>query len=125
DYAQKLGVSVTFTGKLTKTEWIDLSKNYTVFLNTTNFDNTPVSVIEAMALGLPIVSTNVGGLPYLIENKKEGLLVNPNDAEAFVEAIIQFKDNEDFCQSTIKNARLKAETFNWEPIKQKWLTTLK
>ncbi|RAJ17006.1 glycosyltransferase family 4 protein [Olleya aquimaris] len=124
-YAGQLGVDVTFTGKLTKAEWIALSAHYSVFINTTNYDNTPVSVIEAMALGLPIVSTNVGGLPYLIEHEKEGVLVNPNHPEAFVEAIKRYKNDSAFRASVIKDARLKAESFDWENIKQQWLTTLK
>ena len=68
---------MNFTGKLSKQEWRDLSKDYNVFINTTNFDNTPVSVIEAMALGIPVVSTNVGGLPFLITDKVDGVLVEP------------------------------------------------
>ena len=55
---------ITITGILRKAEWIELSKDYDVFINTTNVDNMPVSVIEAMALGMPIVSTNVGGIPF-------------------------------------------------------------
>ena len=66
--AQELNLPITFPGILKKEEWIDLSKDYDIFINTTNFDNMPVSVMEAMALGLPVVSTNVGGLPYLIED---------------------------------------------------------
>ena len=67
--AQELNLPITFPGILKKEEWIDLSKDYDIFINTTNFDNMPVSVMEAMALGLPVVSTNVGGLPYLIEDR--------------------------------------------------------
>src|SRR5690606_41946312 len=63
--ATNFGVSVTITGELPKKDWIALAKDYNIFINTTNYDNMPVSVIEAMALGLPVVSTNVGGLPYL------------------------------------------------------------
>ncbi len=48
-----------------------------IFLNTTNVDNTPVSVIEAQAAGLCVVSTNVGGIPFLLENGKDALLVPP------------------------------------------------
>ena len=60
--AKKENLPVTFTGMLTKEAWISLSEAHDIFINTTNFDNTPVSVMEAMALGLPVVSTNVGGL---------------------------------------------------------------
>ena len=54
-------LDVTFTGKLSMAEWTKLSESHHIFLNTSNFDNMPVSIIEAMLLGLPVVSTNVGG----------------------------------------------------------------
>ena len=81
--AQKLGIEehIVFMGKMEKEEWIALSKGYDIFINTTNADNTPVSVMEAMALGLPVVSTNVGGIPYLIEDGLDGLLVEPKNAD--------------------------------------------
>ncbi len=123
-YAKQLGLDVSFTGKLTKQAWIALSKHYNVFINTTNFDNTPVSIIEAMALGLPIVSTDVGGLPFLIENNLNGQLVQPDDIESFVDAILNYKANPDKTQAIIHLARHKAEQFDWNTIKQKWISTL-
>ena len=124
-YAKQLAVDVSFTGKLTKTEWIAKSEHYNIFINTTNFDNTPVSVIEAMALGLPVVSTNVGGLPFLIEDTINGILVAPDDIDAFVTAILQYKNNPEFVQSVVKQARETVEAFDWEVVKQQWLLTLK
>ncbi|MDZ7648841.1 MAG: glycosyltransferase family 4 protein [Cytophagales bacterium] len=82
--------AVTFTGILSKEEWPIRSVDYDIFINTTNFDNMPISVIEAMALGLAIVSTNVGGLPYLIEDEKDGLLVNAGSSKDFSESIQKF-----------------------------------
>lgn len=81
-----LGVedAVEFTGKLSKKELIKRSKECNVFINTTNADNTPVSVIEAMAVGIPIVSTNVGGIPYIIRDGENGLLVEAGDTEGMV-----------------------------------------
>ena len=122
--ATKLNLPITFTGMLLKEEWIALSKGYDIFINTTNFDNMPVSVMEAMALGLPVISTNVGGLPYLIENEVDGILVNPNNPKAFVKAI------EDLCVKPIKvleiteNARTKIEGFDWENVKHNWIKLL-
>ena len=61
-YAKSKGVinNLVITGRLDRADWIRCSEEYDFFINTTNVDNTPVSVIEAMALGLIIVSTNPG-----------------------------------------------------------------
>lgn len=124
-YAKAKKLDVTFTGGLTKSEWIKLSKDYNVFINTTNFDNMPVSVIEAMALGLPVISTNVGGLPFLIHHQKDGLLVPPNQVDGFVNAIQQLKDDSILLSSITKQARVKAESYDWSTIQQLWLSVLK
>jgi glycosyltransferase involved in cell wall biosynthesis len=113
-------LDVVFTNKLPKKKWIELSKKSNVFINTTNFDNTPISVIEAMALGLPVVSTNVGGLPHLISDNEDGLLVSPNDIEAMVKAVIRLKSNINLKNSIVLNARKKAEHFDWKQVKLKW-----
>ena len=118
------GLNIQFTGKLSKTEWIKLSKTYDIFINTTNIDNTPVSLIEAMALGLPVVSTNVGGIPYLISDKKNGLLVEANDVESMAEAVkVLLKDHE-IAESLSVAGRLKSEVFTWKKVKLKWLDLL-
>ena len=118
--ATEKNLPITFTGKLSKEEWIHLSKEYDLFINTTNFDNTPVSVIEAMALGLPVISTNVGGMPYLIAHNKTGILVPPNNVDVFVKAIIQLLSNPEKTESLSENAREAMEQFDWEFIKEKW-----
>ncbi len=122
--AKAFNVEVKFTGKLTKPEWTALAKDYNVFINTTNFDNTPVSVMEAMALGLPIVSTNVGGMPYLIDHGVDGLLVPPNDVDAMVNAIIQLFDNVTKREQLITNARKKVENFDWGVVRCQWREVL-
>ncbi|MBP9192953.1 MAG: glycosyltransferase family 4 protein, partial [Ignavibacteria bacterium] len=120
--ATELGIndSLKFTGKLSKEEWLKLSEEYDIFINTTNFDNHPVSVIEAMALGLPVVSTNVGGLPFLIENNKDGILVNPGNKEEFVISIEKLISDNKLATDLAVNARKKVEEFDWEVVKLKW-----
>lgn len=124
-YADKLGVEVSFTGKLSKKEWIKLSEDYNIFINTTNLDNMPVSVIEAMALGLPIVSTNVGGLPFLIKHDKTGLLVEPNSVVSFVESIKRIIDSPSHTNKIIKDARTHVEQLDWGVVKKQWINVLK
>ncbi len=122
--ANTLNLNVRFTGKLSKEEWIKLAADYNIFINTTYFDNMPVSVIEAMALGLPIISTNVGGMPFLITDKKDGILVPSNSVEDFVEAIIHvFKDTHS-THNMVYNARKKAQMYDWEVVKEHWLKLL-
>lgn len=116
----KVEDSIMFTGLLSKRDWIAKSADFDIFINTTNFDNMPISVIEAMALGLPIVSTNVGGLPYLIDNGKEGLLVEPDSVNNFVSAIKIILTDNKLAIDLSKNARLKAESFDWENIAPHW-----
>jgi glycosyltransferase involved in cell wall biosynthesis len=116
---------VFFSGKLSQQEWISLSKSHNIFINTSNFDNMPVSVIEAMALGLPIISTNIGGIPYLLKDQEEAILVQVADSEAMYQAVVNLFSNPDFRKILIENARNKAEKFDWEVVKHQWFQILK
>jgi len=122
EFAKELGLeeSVTFTGGLSKEEWIDLSKDFDIFINPTNFDNLPVSIVEAMALGFVIVSTNVGGLPYLIDNEKDGLLVDKNDHIAMANKILRALKEPELCKKLSLNARDKAKGYAWSEVKKLW-----
>jgi L-malate glycosyltransferase len=119
-YAEKNNLSVKFTGKLKKKEWAKLSENYDFFLNTTNIDNTPISVIEAMALGMVVVSTDVGGMHYLIEHEKDGILLNPRDEISMANAIDKLLQHPAEAFQLTQNARIKVEGFDWEKVKEKW-----
>lgn len=124
-FANDLNIEVTFTGKLEKEEWINLSSNFNVFINTTHFDNTPVSVIEAMALGLSIVSTNVGGIPYLLEHNINALLVEDNNVIAMTEAIRRLINDKELKRTMRANSRKLVEEFDWQKIKLQWFALLK
>ncbi len=123
-FAKAEQLPVTFTGKLSKQEWINIAQRHDLFLNTTDFDNMPVSLIEAMALGIPIISTNVGGIPYLIEHEQEGLLVNSNASSEMLNGIKSLIENPGLVSVLSQQGRKKAETFNWEIVKSKWKKTL-
>lgn len=121
-YAAEMGVEnlVSFPGRLSKAEWIEYSKGYNIFINTTNVDNTPVSVIEAMALGFPVISTNVGGVPYLVTDKLNGILVDNNSEQGFVNAIVSLMADPELTTALSISARQKAENLDWAIIKKEW-----
>lgn len=109
---------IIFKGKLSKEDWIVLSADYDVFLSTTNIDNTPVSVMEAMALGMVVVSTNAGGVPYLIEDAENGYLYNVGDLEGLINTMrsVLQQDNGELSL----NARKKSENWDWSRVKNQW-----
>ncbi|UKM65600.1 glycosyltransferase family 4 protein [Flavobacteriaceae bacterium GSB9] len=113
-----LKTSVEFTGVLPKPAWHKKSEAFDVFINTSNVDNMPVSIIEAMALGLPVVTTNVGGIPYLVEDKITGLLVNPIDVSDMVNSIKNLIENGS--GEMTQNARKQVESYQWEVVKLQW-----
>jgi len=91
-----------------------------VFLNTTNVDNTPVSVVEAMACGLCVVSTNVGGMPHLVRHRHNGLLVNPRSCAEMEGAVREILTDDDLASALSKNGRRTAEGMDWSVILPEW-----
>jgi glycosyltransferase involved in cell wall biosynthesis len=121
--AKQLGMqeSIEFTGGLSKKEWIKKSENFDIFINTTTIDNTPVSVLEAMALGLPIVSTNVGGIPYLLKSGEQALLIENKNATEMMQAILKLIQNPELVEYITKNAKNRVAEFDTVVVQQKWL----
>jgi glycosyltransferase involved in cell wall biosynthesis len=115
---------VSFPGKVPKQEVPGWLQKGDIFLNTTNVDNTPVSVIEAMALGLCPVSTEVGGIPYLLEHETDALLVQPNDPDAMAAAVRRLLTEPGLARRLSENARKKAAQFDWRIIMPQWESLL-
>jgi glycosyltransferase involved in cell wall biosynthesis len=123
-YAKAKNLNIDFTGKLSKTAWIALGESHDIFISTTDFDNTPISVIEAMALGLPVISTDVGGMPFLIENNVDGLLTPAKDVIQFAKRVVSLIEDPSLVQKVSKNGRTKAESFDWNQVKTLWKDVL-
>jgi glycosyltransferase involved in cell wall biosynthesis len=119
---QKL--DVIFTGRKTKREWAALSTGYDIFLNTARIDNTPFSIIEALSLGMAVVSTSVGGIPYLLKDRQTALLVNDDDADAMAAAIFELIENESLRENILVQSRNLAVQSDWLNVRQKWLEIL-
>ncbi len=120
DLAKNYGLEIEFTGRLSKEKWRARSKEFDVFINTTHFDNVPISVLEAMALGLPVVSTDVGGLTYMLDDGKTALLVNDGDVKAMSEKIINLIEQPELSRTLSINARKEVEKYSWGAVKLEW-----
>jgi glycosyltransferase involved in cell wall biosynthesis len=103
--------------KETIPEWLDRAD---VFLNTTTIDNTPVSVIEAMASGLCIVSTDVGGIPYLLRDGENAILVSQGDPETMAGAIRRILRDPQLAAALSQSARAASLASDWARVREAW-----
>jgi glycosyltransferase involved in cell wall biosynthesis len=122
EIASSLGVAdrISFPGGVLKRDVPAQLNRGDIFLNTTDVDNTPVSVLEAMASGLCVVSTNVGGVPRLLEHERDALLVPPGDAEAMAAAVRRLLHDPALAARLSREGRRKAEQFDWSLVMPQW-----
>jgi glycosyltransferase involved in cell wall biosynthesis len=122
DEAERLGIAdrVRILGPVPKADVPGRLSEGDVFLNTTTVDNTPVSVVEAMACGLCVVSTNVGGIPHLLDDGRDALLVPPQDEPAMAGAVRQVLTSPRFAERLSRAGREKAEGLSWERVLPRW-----
>lgn len=113
---------ITITGGIPKAQIPERLDRADIFINTTNIDNTPVSVMESMACGLCVVSTDVGGMPHLVDHNESALLVPPRDPKAMADAIRRVLKEEGLASRLSGNANAFAEQFDWPAILPKWVS---
>jgi glycosyltransferase involved in cell wall biosynthesis len=111
---------IHFPGAVPKAELPRWLLQADIFLNTTQVDNTPVSVLEALASGLCIVSTNVGGLPYLLRHEQDALLAPPNDAAALAAAVRRVLTEDGLAGQLSQTARHQASQWDWQAVLPRW-----
>ena len=117
---REVGDRLRIVGGVAKRQVPEVLQQGDIFLNTTNTDNTPVSVLEAMACGLCVVSTDVGGIPYLLDDGADSLLCPPNDAKKMADAVARLLRDADLARRISTAGRRKAEQFDRPAILSQW-----
>ena len=116
--AQELGIadSVDFSGPLLGQSLVDAYARATavVLASTSDSEAFSVALVEAMASGRPIIGTNIGGTPQVIENEKNGLLVPPKDPHALASAILRVLSNREYAAALAQAGTRKVQDFSWE-----------
>ncbi|MBV7534764.1 glycosyltransferase [Duganella sp. sic0402] len=108
--------AVHFIGKLEHSAMAQQYQAADLLLNPSLADNMPNSVLEAWASGIPIVSTNVGGIPDLIQDGHNGLLVSPGDARAMADAMRMLLKDEVIAQRLADAGLAAAQHYSWRNI---------
>lgn len=120
--ADTLGIRerVEFTGSLDRDAMAALMRRCHLMLNPSLVDNMPNSVLEAMACGLPVVSTNVGGVPYIVAHGLTGMLVPAADPAAMAAAAIRLLTENGLAEATVARATQAISEYSWSRVGARW-----
>jgi len=116
--AKDLGIAaqVDFAGRLDRDAMAERLRHSTVALNPSRVDNTPNSVLEALASGVPVVSTNVGGVPFLVEHGSTALLVPPGDATAMADEVLRLLRDPALSAQLAANGLREVQRYTWAAV---------
>ena len=107
--------NVKFEGELYGKNLVKKYQQTNVFVLPSLFDSCPLVLLEAMACKKPVIGTKIGGIPYVIDNEKNGLLVPPKDSEALAKAIIKILKNSELAKKMGEESYKKViKNFTWE-----------
>jgi len=115
--ARRLGLTVRFMGGLNHEEMSGVYRTNDIFLICSKGDNFPMVILEAAASGLPIVSTRVQGIPYMIQDGRNGILVSPGNCSEMAQAVLNLIDNPDRARCLARRAKEFADECTWEKNK--------
>jgi len=105
---------VFLKGSISREDLMDLLLRSKLFILNTSFESFSFQVVEAMFAGIPVITTNIGNLKEIIENNKEGILVEPNNKTQILNAIQKINSDENFRREIVVNAKKKSEFFSIE-----------
>jgi len=91
-------------------------------LNPSTADNMPISILEALASGVPVVSTNAGGIPDLVADNETALLVPVGDAAAMAHAALRVLGEPALAQRLRYNGLACAGHFAWPEVFDRWMS---
>ena len=114
------GSDIRFVGKADRSAMPGLYDEHDVFVNSSVVDNQPVSVLEALAAGLSVVSTDTGDIGAMVRSGETGLLVPRRDPAATAEAVAALLDNPDRALLMARRANQEARKYTWPAVRRQW-----
>ena len=112
----EISEKVTFYGQLKHEDLPSLYDAYDIYVNASRVDNLPGVLLEAFASGLPVVSTNAGGIPFIVEDGVTGLLSDIGHSSALAQNVIRILKQPEFGRALAQAGRREALKYSWEHI---------
>lgn len=99
----------------------ELYDEHDIYLIGNDIDNMPAAVTESCACGISLVTTNAGGIPYLVKHEESALVVNCGDYAGLARNAMRLLEDPDLARRLAHNARARAQQFTWENVRDQWL----
>jgi glycosyltransferase involved in cell wall biosynthesis len=114
----KLEQNFYFAGHISdRNKLVEYYQKAGAFVLPSYYESAGISLLEAMSCGVPVIATNVGGIPEIITNERDGLLVSPGDPEELAQALLKVLDDKELRETLASNARQKVRSkYDWEII---------
>ena len=111
-----LAGAIKFTGRLDRDAMAEAYRAADIAINPSLVDNMPNSVLEALASGTPVVSTEVGGVPFIVVDQHTALLVPPGSPDAMAQAILRLIDDPLLSENLVNNGLAEARKYTWQRV---------
>ena len=111
---------VAFIGEVSNEKTPEVYDAADIFLSSPKWDNQPLSVLESFAAGLPVVSSNAGGVPDVVDDGRTGLLFPPGVHEAMARCIFRLLEEEGLALRLARAARVERERYSWASVGPLW-----
>jgi glycosyltransferase involved in cell wall biosynthesis len=111
-----------FIGRVPFHEMPGLYDHADIYLTASDLDNMPSSITESFASGVLVVTTNAGGIPYILTHEETGLMVRCGDHEALAASAIRLLEDPELAVRLARNAAQSARRFTWSAVREDWLS---
>lgn len=119
--AAELDLRATFVGMVPPERLASMYEDADVYIMSPTIDNMPGSILECYATGVPIVSTDAGGVPYIVHQERTGLLVPVGDVDALAAAALRVLEEPGLAERLTRAGRAELEQYRWPPVRDAWL----
>lgn len=113
--------SVTFSGVVSRQEIGRYYDRADIFINASQLDNMPVSVLEAFASGTPVVTTSPEGMDYLVDHERTGLLSKPGDSRLLAKNVLRILEDQQLAATLANHAYQESQRYGWSAVRNQWL----
>jgi glycosyltransferase involved in cell wall biosynthesis len=117
----QLSKSIQFSNRIDNSDIPALYARADCLINPSTVDNMPISILEAFASGVPVVSTDAGGIPDMLENGVSGFLVPVGDAKGIAREVLRVLEDGELSDRITRSAFAEAEKYAWPIVRTEWL----